>query len=226
MSLLMEGTAQAAEVSWVVGARAVHGTDWGEIRTMAPGDYNNYLIVCDGEDDGHYVWADYHVIHRRGGFSGAYVSLYDRDGANNNSCGTSGDYQDTEFFARAIRVCEYNGGCSGWSYIAGTRAVHGTDWGEIRSVGSYNDYIIVCDGEDDGHYVWAQYLLESWSSGSQQYVSLYDRDGANNNSCGIADYEGYFARAIRVCEYNGGCSDWSYGDLALTQTRATKVATS
>ena len=44
---LTAGTAHAAEVSWVAEARAVHGTDWAEIRSVGSGYYNNYVIVCD-----------------------------------------------------------------------------------------------------------------------------------------------------------------------------------
>lgn len=109
MSLLVAGTAHAA-----VGARAVHGNDWGEIRSVGSGSYNDYIIVCDGEADGHYVWAQYHLVSVFGGVS-EYRSVYDFDGPNNNSCGIH-DYRGTPYFARAIRVCEYEGGCSAWAY--------------------------------------------------------------------------------------------------------------
>jgi hypothetical protein len=57
-------------------------------------------------------------------------------------------------------------------------------------------------------------------------VNVYDLDGPNNNSCGIHDYYGtrYWARAVRVCEYEGGCGQWVYIPGALStggkQTKA------
>jgi hypothetical protein len=92
------------------------------------------------------------------------------------------------------------------------RAIKGGNWGEIRTVGanSFNDVIVACDGEADGHYVFAQYFLVG--SGITKYLYVFDLDGANNNSCGTEDWRGQpvWAEKVRICEQNEGCSDWAY----------------
>ena len=117
MSLLAAGTASADS------PRAYHGNDWGQIRTLPqPGSYNDRIIVCDAEGDGAYVWAQYHLVNASG-FS-EYRNVYDLDGPNNNSCGIH-DYQGTPYWARAVRVCEYEGGCGRWVYIPEALATAG-----------------------------------------------------------------------------------------------------
>jgi len=106
MSLLAAGTASADS------PRAYHGNDWGQIRTVGSGSYNDVIIVCDAEADARYIWAQYHLV---GGGISEYRNVYDLDGPNNNSCGVH-DYRGTPYYARAIRVCEYEGGCGTWKY--------------------------------------------------------------------------------------------------------------
>jgi hypothetical protein len=93
--------------------RSYHGNDWGQIITVSPGDYNDYIVACDGEADGRYVWSQYHLVNGAG--YSAYWNVYDFDGPN-NGCAHA-DWRGTPYWARAVRICEYEGGCGPWKYI-------------------------------------------------------------------------------------------------------------
>jgi hypothetical protein len=116
---------------------------------------------------------------------------------------------------------------AGTAHADSPRAYHGSDWGQIRTVGSYSyhDVIYACDAEADGRYVWAQYHLVG--GGINQYRSVYDMNGPNNG-CAYHDYRGtpYYARAIRICEYEGGCGAWKYTGDPVPAAATTKVPTS
>lgn len=91
------------------------------------------------------------------------------------------------------------------------RAVLGHNWAQIRDGHFLDSIVIACDGEADGHYVFAQYHLVG-NDGLSKYLYVFDLDGANNNSCGTEnwDYQPVYVRAVRVCEQDEGCSDWVY----------------
>lgn len=111
----MPGTASADS------PRSYHGNDWGQILTItgSPESYNDYIVACDGEVDGHYVYSNYHLVSADG-FSD-YRNVFDTGGAN-NGCGHV-DYRGTKYWARAVRVCEQSSTCGPWKYIPALEAV-------------------------------------------------------------------------------------------------------
>ena len=94
-------------------ARSYHGNDWGQIITVTMYDYNDYIVACDGEADGKYVWSEYHLVDGAGYSS--YRKVFDLGGPN-NGCAFA-DWRGTPYWARAVRICEYEGGCGPWRYI-------------------------------------------------------------------------------------------------------------
>jgi hypothetical protein len=94
---------------------AIDGGNWGIIRTVSPGDYYDYIAACDGEADGHAVYALYHLVDASG-FS-KYKRLYDT--SPSNGC-THVDWRGTQYWARAVAICEESLPCSAWVFIPDT----------------------------------------------------------------------------------------------------------
>jgi hypothetical protein len=97
------------------GARSAGRTD------AASQCYNDYIVACDGEVDGHYVYANYHLVNAAGYSS--YRNVVDDNGAN-NGC-EAADWQATPYWARAMRICEQDSTCSAWVYIPNAVSVSG-----------------------------------------------------------------------------------------------------
>jgi hypothetical protein len=109
---------------------------------------------------------------------------------------------------------------SGTANADSPRSYQGNNWAQILTIegtNSFNDYIVACDGEEDGHYVYANYHLVSWD-GYSSYRNVVDDNGANNG-CEHADWRNtkYFARAVRICEQNSTCGPWKYIPEALAR---------
>lgn len=79
-----------------------HGNDWARTYYIA----DDIISVHDGEADGHTVWTDYYLSN------GSMHRLYDLNGPNNG--GATADYTDTPYWITKYRVCEYEGGCTGY----------------------------------------------------------------------------------------------------------------
>jgi len=97
-------------------SHAIHGGDWGQICTISPGDFYDYIVACDGEADGQTAYSMYHLVDGFG-FS-EYRTVADTDGVSNGCVHV--DWRGTKYWARAVAICKTPSSCSGWIYTPET----------------------------------------------------------------------------------------------------------
>jgi hypothetical protein len=111
------GPSKPSAVKDASSPTARHGSSWARIGTVSTGDYYDFIAACDGEDDGLTVYAKYQLVDASG-FS-EYRTVADTGNVTDGCAHV--DWRGTQYWARAVAICETPSSCSGWEYIPGPK---------------------------------------------------------------------------------------------------------